>query len=242
MKRKYKNILIEQSINLKLLWYYCKVIINYLRVMGRKSLKKVRQKEIIEAFYQVAKKKGLENASLAKVAKEMGINTSLVLHYFGSKDELLYGLIDFIMKRYENLYTAGNIGKNGDSHLKQIIDNLFSREWNDVVDDSVFYGCFTLAFRNEKIKAAYKDLHENLRFLLVEAIKEAKKNGEVHVENPGDAADLIYILVEGAYYYLSLYELDEAFYKKQERYKKAAWDILKMVSPDPGTWKPKGKG
>lgn len=195
--------------------------------MGRKSLKEVRQKEIVEAFYKVAKKKGLENASLAKVAKEMRINTSLVLHYFGSKDEVIYGLIDFIMKRYGGLYTPENRIKTGDSHLKRILDNLFSREWNDVVDDGVFYGCFTLAFRAEKIKAAYKDLHEKLRSLLAKAIEEANKNGEVHVENPAEAADLIYILVEGAYYYLSLYEMDDAYYEKQEKYKQAAWDILK---------------
>ena len=56
--------------------------------MGRKSLKKERQSEIIEAFYKVAQKEGLENVSLAKVATEMDVNTSLVLHYFKSKDEL----------------------------------------------------------------------------------------------------------------------------------------------------------
>lgn len=195
--------------------------------MGRKSLKEVRQKEIVEAFYKVAKKEGLENTSLAKVAKEMGVNTSLVLHYFGSKDELIYGLIDFIMKRYEKLYTPKNGIKTDESNLKRILDNLFSREWNDVVDDSVFYSGFTLAFRNEKIKAAYKDLHENLRFLLEKAIAKAKKDGEVHVENPTEAADLIYILVEGTYYYLSLYDFNEVYYKKQEKYKQAAWDILK---------------
>lgn len=196
--------------------------------MGRKSLKEVRQKEIVNAFYQVAKKEGLENASLAKVAKEMGVNTSLLLHYFGSKDEIIYGLIDFIMERYSGLYSPEKSVKTGDSHLKTILDNLFSREWNEVVDDGVFYGCFTLAFRDEKIKAAYKDLHENLRSLLVKAIEEANRSGEAQVENPTEAADLIYILVEGAYYYLSLYEMDEAYYEKQEKYKQAAWDILKM--------------
>jgi hypothetical protein len=36
--------------------------------MGRKSLKPLRQKAIIKAFYKVAKKEGLENASIAKVA------------------------------------------------------------------------------------------------------------------------------------------------------------------------------
>ena len=196
--------------------------------MGRKSLKKIRQKEIIEAFYKVAQKEGLENASLAKVANEMDVNPSLVLHYFGAKEELLFGLIRFIMKRYKFLYTSeNNKGDNG-SKLKNIINNLFSREWNDLVDDGVFYSCFSIVFRSEKIKAAYKDLHENLRFLLAEAIEEAKNNGETEVECSKEAADLIFILVEGSYYYLSLYEMDKDYHKKLHKYKNAAFDILKI--------------
>ena len=67
--------------------------------MGRKSLKNTRQKEIIEAFYTVAKQEGLENTSFAKVAKLMGINTSLILHYFESKETLLFGLINYILDK-----------------------------------------------------------------------------------------------------------------------------------------------
>ncbi len=36
--------------------------------MGRKSLKESRQAEIVSAFYKLAKKDGLENASIAKTA------------------------------------------------------------------------------------------------------------------------------------------------------------------------------
>ena len=35
--------------------------------MGRKSLKKIRQKEILKAYYAVAKREGFENTSIAKV-------------------------------------------------------------------------------------------------------------------------------------------------------------------------------
>ena len=56
--------------------------------MGRKSLKETRQKEIVKAFYSVAKREGLEKTSIAKVAENMKINPSLVIHYFKSKQEL----------------------------------------------------------------------------------------------------------------------------------------------------------
>jgi AcrR family transcriptional regulator len=198
--------------------------------MGRKSLKEVRQKEIIEAFYIVAKKEGIGNASLVKVAAEMGINPSLVSHYFGSKNALIFGLIEFILESYKNFYSLDHSESKKGCRLKNIIDNLFSREWHNLIDDQVFYDCFTLVFRNKSIKAAYKELHEHLRQWLSEAIEEAKGNGEVEVENPQGAADLIFILVEGSYYYLSMYDKGEEYYQKQNRYKQGALDILKFTN------------
>jgi AcrR family transcriptional regulator len=196
--------------------------------MGRKSLKKERQSEIIKAFYSVAQREGLENASLAKVATEMAVNTSLVLHYFKSKDELLFGLINFILERYKKLYTSEYNKERKGSRLESIINNLFSREWNELVDDGVFYSCFALIFRDEKIKLAYKELHDYLRLLLAEVIEEAKNNGEVNIDNPKETADLIFVIVDGAYYYLSLFEPNDEETIKLERYKQAAFNILQI--------------
>lgn len=196
--------------------------------MGRKSLKKERRLEIIETFYQVAQQEGLENTSLAKVAKEMNVNTSLVLYYFESKEELMFKLINFILERYKRLYTAEYNGERKGSRLINTINNLFSREWNVLIDDGVFYSCFALIFRDEKIKLAYKELHDYLRLLLTEVIEEAKNEGEIDVENPKETADLIFIMVEGAYYYLSLFEPNDEFYKKLDRYKQAAFDMVQI--------------
>ncbi|QOD60706.1 TetR family transcriptional regulator [Polaribacter haliotis] len=197
--------------------------------MGRKSLKDIRQKEIIEAFYVVAQKEGLENASLAKVAKEMGVNTSLVLHYFNSKDDLIFGLINYILERYHQIYLSASCIEKGESRILRLVDNLFSREWNELIDDSVFYSSFALIFRNKKIKTAYRELHDNLRLLLSKVIEEAKINGEVNIQDAKKTADLIFIIVEGAYYYLSLYDIDEDYLVKLNHYKKTALDLLKLT-------------
>lgn len=200
--------------------------------MGRKSLKAERQKEIIVAFYKVAQREGLENASLAKVAKETGVNSSLISHYFGSKEDLVFGLINYILERYKFIFASESGGENSEKRLVKLVDNLFSREWNELIDDGVFYSCFTLVFRDGKIKAAFKDLHDYLRLLLTEVIEEANKNGEVNIENPKNTADLIFILVEGTYYYLSLCEINDEYYGKLNKYKQVAYDILKIKNYD----------
>ena len=139
--------------------------------------------------------------------------------------------MNFILERYKKLYTSEYDKERSGYRLRSIINNLFSREWNELIDDGVFYSCFALIFRDDKVKLAYKELHDYLRLLLTEVIEEAKGNGEVNIKCSKETADLIFVMVEGAYYYLSLFETNEEYYEKLEKYKEAAIDMLHFTDP-----------
>ena len=126
---------------------------HYLFNMGRKSLKQTRQQEIVKVFYKVAKKEGYENTSIAKIAKVMDINPSLIIHYFETKEELTYSLIDYILERYLLIYTIKNKDGVKLSDLETTIEMLFSKKWNLLFDDGLFYTFYALAFREKKIKS-----------------------------------------------------------------------------------------
>lgn len=194
--------------------------------MGRKSLKDVRQKEIIKAFYAVAKKQGVENTSIAKVAKHMGINPSLVLHYFNSRDELIYYFADFILERYSNIFIVD--GENIDTKEKVIalVDNLFSRKWNRYIDDGVFYTFYAQTFRDRKIKKVYKELHDNLRRLLKQALTSACENRVIQISDIDQMTDIIYIMVDGSYYYLSMFHDKTLLNSWLENYRKYTLGLL----------------
>ena len=198
--------------------------------MGRKSLKEVRQKEIIQAFYEVAKSEGLENTSIAKVAKFLEINPSLILHYFETKAELLSGLIAFNLDKYYDIYKSGHQGINTLSDLVQLINDLFSRKWNELYDDGVFYSCYALIYRDEQVKKAYKQLHDQLRIWLLEALQEASAKRIIHdlETDIEDTAQIIFALIEGAYYYLGMVYEPEEYAKKVEIYRKQALSILNI--------------
>lgn len=197
--------------------------------MGRKSLKPVRQKEIIRVFYQVAKKEGLENASIAKTAKAMNITPSLVMHYFATREELIYGLIDYILDKYLLIYhVPRDTETDPKSTLLGVIDNIFSKKWNTLFDDGVSYSCFSLAFRDKRIKHKYKLLLDRLRKTLEELLISCKRRKIVKVSNPALTADLIFILVDGAYYYLSLVEDPEEYTAKLALYKQRAIQLLHL--------------
>ena len=195
--------------------------------MGRKSLSEPRKKEIVKAFYRLAKKEGLENASIAKTAELINVNPSLIIHYFKTKEYLVYELIEFILDKYLLIFKVPpEDTSNPKKKLLKVIDNIFSNKWNLLFDDSVSYSCYALAFRNKTIKEKYKNLLDALRQQLTDLIIECKNNGQLSIANPANTADLIFILVDGAYYYLSLINDKAEYTTKLQRYKKQALALL----------------
>ncbi|WP_257670656.1 TetR family transcriptional regulator C-terminal domain-containing protein [Parapedobacter tibetensis] len=200
--------------------------------MGRKSLKETRRQEIIKVFYKVAKKEGLENTSIAKIAKVMDINPSLIIHYFQTKEELTYALIDYILDKYLLIY---KVSRDSDVALPEalvaIIDNLFSKKWNNLFDDGLFYSCYALAFRDKKVKLMYKALTDSLRERLTLLIQRCKQEKVLRVADPRRTADLIFALIDGAYFYLSLAANKEEFNLKIAEYKEEAFRLLGISDP-----------
>ena len=197
--------------------------------MGRKSLKPIRQKGIIKAFYKVARKEGLENASIAKVATVLDVNPSLVMHYFKTKQDLLHGLIEYILEQYRMIYNPENGTVNPRARLEKVIRNLFSRKWDKLFDDGVFYSGFSLIFREPKVKQHYKNLHDHLRQMLADTLKEANDNGVIRVDDVEKTADLVFIFVEGAYYYLSMVSDKAEYQRRMDHYQQTVMSMLNVV-------------
>ena len=192
---------------------------NFQLTVGRKSLKEIRQKEIVIAFYKVAKKEGLKNASIAKVAECMKVNPSLIIHYFKSRKELINALVDFTLNRYLEIYKLDG-GIDSKEKLLALIDHLFSRSWHRLFDDGVFYSCYALIYRNPSVKEKYKLLHDTLLVKFKQTLEEAQNNGIIKIDDLEETAEVIFSMVDGAYFSLGMVsDLEErdrkaAFYKQ----------------------------
>lgn len=186
--------------------------------MGRKRLTDVRQKEIIKSFYKVAKRIGLENASIAKVADEMGISNGLVMHYFKTRDELLIGLNEYILDRHMHIIASGdNGGVDTWDRLEELVENLFSRKWNRYFDDGVFYSCYALIYRKKDFNESFRKYLEELHTVLKDKLLEARAHGVICNENLEELTEIIFALIDGAYYYLGMFTERSAEYEKQEK-------------------------
>lgn len=195
--------------------------------MGRKSLKEIRQKEIVVAFYKVAKKEGLKNASIAKVAENLKINPSLIIHYFKSRKELLNALVDFILKRYLEIYKLDG-GIDSKEKLDALVDYLFSRNWHRLFDDGVFYSCYALIYRNPSVKDKYKELHDTLISKFRESLKEAQDNNIIKVDDLDETAEVIFSMVDGAYFSLGMEKASAERNKRADIFKKHVKQMLKL--------------
>lgn len=195
--------------------------------MGRKSLKDTRQKEILKSFYQVAKMEGLENASIAKVAANLNVNPSLIMYYYKTRDEILVSMVSYILERYMAIYkTDGEI--NTKEKLINLIENLFSRKWNKLFDDGVFYSCYSLIYRNKSFRKKFKSLHDLLRQQLIHSFTEANKNNITSIEHVEQTAEIVFAIIEGAYYYLGLAENKKEYDQKLDWYKQHVMGIINI--------------
>ena len=194
--------------------------------MGRKSLKEIRQKEILRGFYAVAKKIGIENTSIAKVANHLKVNPSLIMHYFTSRENILNALVDFILENYSGIYevNGGEIDTKG--KLLELINNLFSRKWDKLFDDGVFYSCYALIYRNKNFRSRYKKMHDSLHDLLNESLKQAASHNIIDNRDIQEKVTIIFSIVDGAYYLLGMVDDKEELEAKENLYKKHVIELL----------------
>lgn len=186
-----------------------------------------RKREIIEGFYQLSKENGIENTSIAKIGKHLGMPPSLIMHYFPTRDILISNLISFILKRLLQIYTPIikelRVQNYTDPHT--FVERMFSRDWNLLIDDGVFYSCFSLIFRNDTIKREYRNLHLKLRENLREILDQDEK---LNKKDTALLSEQIFVVVEGAYYYLSMIDDQELYEQKVEIFKNQVYDLLRV--------------
>jgi len=120
--------------------------------MGRKNKTEIRQNEILEHYYQVIVDEGYENASIAKIARHMGIHPSLIIHYFKTKEDMLIALVkEYFFRLAEEDIVKFKTIDNPDEKFNTFIEGLLNDEKFD--NDRYTVGCAIayLSRRNKKI-------------------------------------------------------------------------------------------
>lgn len=170
-----------------------------------KDKTETRKKEILESFQQVISEEGIEGASMGKIAANMGIHPSLIIHYFKNKEEMTVALAEFIFEKYETTFAKKlDEIRNPKQRLDALLNTIFSVDWISLVDTQAFYACYYLCFRNKKVKAEFEKMYQMFKTYLAEEIQLCMNEGVIRRTDPDMYADLIIALVEGLSFYRNI--------------------------------------
>lgn len=178
--------------------------------MGRKSKAHIRKQEILSHFYEVIMEEGFEGASIAKIAKKMDVNPSLLIHYFSTKDAMVLGLIEYIIETYSS-HILPDFSSVSDPQERwdDLVDVISRLQWGTFVNQIVFYSAYTLSFRIQEIKDKFTELYRRVQEQLEAEIIHARDAGIIQVQDVRQAARLMITLIEGNNYCQQVLSQDE---------------------------------
>ncbi len=189
----------------------------------------IRRNEILEHFQAVLKEEGFEGASMAKIAKKMDVNPSLLIHYFSTKEEMILALVDFILEKFETLLLEKTRKiSSTEKRLETLINTLFSRDWVSMVDSSAYYSCYYLTFRNRKVKQRMQKLYQRFRDGLEELLRSCMDEGIILSDDPAKLADFIIYLVEGLSFYRNISGGAKRYVETGAYLKNKVWNVLRQ--------------
>ncbi len=196
--------------------------------MGRKSKAIVRRQEILSHFYDVIIEEGFEGASIAKIAKRMDVNPSLLIHYFSTKDAMVVGLIDYILDTYTpTILPDFSETEDPDERWQDVLDVLSHLHWDRIMNHKVFYSCYALGLRQADILDRFRNLYRHLMERLEAEIACANAAAIIQVNNPRDAAEWILTQTEGRSYFRHVNPLADSGNDDRATFKAVVGQVLK---------------
>ena len=166
--------------------------------MRREQHVELRRREMLAAYYQVLVEEGLQGASIAKIARRIDAPPSLLIHYFGTKEQMTIELVDYLLEEYRHGY-GDRLAAIAEplERLRAILDTFFDPEYHQLLDDSVFYACFYISLRHPEVRRRYAALYETSLELVETTIRECMKAGHLRRDDPHELAVTIKALEEG---------------------------------------------
>jgi AcrR family transcriptional regulator len=192
----------------------------------------VRKPEILEHYYQVIIEKGIEGASIGKIAQRMGIHPSLIIHYFKTKENMTIELLDVLIDKYEaREYLNFEHIKDPEERFHQLMHTTFSFEWSRTVDPGVHFCFYYMSFRNPEIRGRFRDMIKRFRNYLVQELTAFQESGVIQVPDVRVAADYIVTLMEGLEFHAHFLADNEPFDHFAHTARNAAVAYLKNGLP-----------
>jgi AcrR family transcriptional regulator len=166
--------------------------------MRREEWARIRRREMLAAYYETLLDEGLQGASLAKIAARVQAPPSLLIHYFGTKQQMTIELVDYLLERYHVTYGA-LFESMADplERLRAIVDYLFSVEYHQLMDDRAYYALFYVSLTDSTVRRAFARVYEESLRLVESTLADCMAAGQVRCDDAHELAVALKALEEG---------------------------------------------
>ncbi|GAT72435.1 putative TetR family transcriptional regulator [Microbacterium sp. HM58-2] len=146
-----------------------------------------RRRQIAEALLVVAARDGHENVSSRAVAKELGVATGSLWHYFDGFDDVIRAAAAEVTRRTDERIAAATAGLRGLARLEALMNEVLPVDERTRTEAHVVVGFWgrlaTLAPAPDAGAPTLATWQGGIR----EALDEAVADGELRPETPTDA-------------------------------------------------------
>lgn len=161
--------------------------------MALASLSKIRRGELVLAALEVLKEEGFSATTLDRVAQRAGTSKGIVLHYFGSKQELFHATMRFANARLrDEVVRRVRLATSPSERLWAIVAaNFVSKSFNATTCQAWLALCVEVS-SDQRFARLQKVIHARMRSNLRSAL--------VHLVQPSDVEPItlgITTLIDG---------------------------------------------
>jgi AcrR family transcriptional regulator len=157
-----------------------------------------RREELVEATWRVIARAGMVGATMREIAREAGVSTGQLAHYFDDKEDLLGYALRLAHRRVYDRVSAGTQGLLGLPALRVIMLEALPLDDERLLEAQIEMTFFARALGNESLRELQNREFERFWDVLHHRVSEAQTLGEISTSlDPDWITHQLLILVEG---------------------------------------------
>jgi AcrR family transcriptional regulator len=166
--------------------------------MGRKSMADTRRQEIIAAFYRCVNAEGLASASIRKIARQAGVQPSMIHHYFKDRDEMIEHMVNFFSDTiFSDFIEKMRRYKDPETRFFKALEFMYSPGMINEEYSGFFLECCVEARRNPGVRATLAKTFRRFRQTIIDNIEEMTIMDRLTKQQKENYASMLIAIHEG---------------------------------------------
>lgn len=159
------------------------------------ALVKERRSHIVTCCTRVFAKKGYSHSSMRELAKACYMSIGNLYHYFGSKEQILYSIINDATLRqveYMEYYSQKTVKMEPVTALRELMRKFF--EWHDANQNITLFIYQETRALPQKAQQQIFESEGHIQVIFENAILRGIKSGQFYTSEPGLIANNIILI------------------------------------------------